>query len=95
MGAVGVSVAVGGSSAVQMVLLVLALRRRIELGGREIAGSALRTLLASSVAGAGPPRVRSQIETATAKTRKPTDAIVTRFIAAHRGRAGSYELLSE
>jgi len=51
MGAVGVSVAVGGSSAVQMVLLVLALRRRIELGGREIAGSALRTLLASSVAG--------------------------------------------
>jgi putative peptidoglycan lipid II flippase len=47
-GHVGVGLAVTGSSAVQMLLLWLALRRKLDSGHtREILGSALRTLLAA------------------------------------------------
>ncbi len=52
MGHVGVSAAVAGSSAVQMVLLLVWLRRRVgTLCGRALATSAARTLLASGLAG--------------------------------------------
>lgn len=52
MGHVGISAAVAGSSAVQMVLLLVLLRRKIgRLHGRALAASALRTLFASGVAG--------------------------------------------
>ena len=51
MGHVGISVAVAGSSAVQMVLLFVALKRRLgTLHFAEIAASAARTLAASAVA---------------------------------------------
>ncbi len=55
MGHVGISVAIAGSSAVQMALLVVGLKRRIgTIKGREVAGSMARTLGASIVAsGAG------------------------------------------
>jgi putative peptidoglycan lipid II flippase len=54
LGHVGVSVAVAGSSFVQMALLVVALRRKVGfIGGREIFGSASRTLVASIVGGIG------------------------------------------
>lgn len=53
LGHVGVSVAVAGSSAVQMVLLWFGLRRRLKgLRGGEIAASAARVLGASLIAGA-------------------------------------------
>jgi putative peptidoglycan lipid II flippase len=53
MGHAGISAAVAGSSFVQMVLLFYGLKRRLgTVCGREIAVSALRTLLASVVAGA-------------------------------------------
>ncbi len=54
MGHVGISIAVAGSSAVQMVLLLLGLtwRHRV-LRAREIGASAARTLIASLVGGAG------------------------------------------
>jgi putative peptidoglycan lipid II flippase len=53
MGHVGISVAIAVSSAVQMVLLVAALRMRIgALHGREIAGAMARTAGASLVAAA-------------------------------------------
>ena len=51
MGQAGISAAVAGSSAVQMLLLVVLLRRK--LGGlevRDIGTSALRTLVASAIA---------------------------------------------
>ena len=51
MGHVGISVAVAGSSTVQMALLVIALRRRIgTIRGREVAGSLAKTLGSSAVA---------------------------------------------
>jgi putative peptidoglycan lipid II flippase len=51
MGHVGVSVAVAGSSLAQMVLLLLALRRRMgSLDGARLAGSIARTLAACAVA---------------------------------------------
>jgi putative peptidoglycan lipid II flippase len=54
MGHVGVSVAVAGSSAVQMALLLFALGRKLGgLDGGRIAASAGRTLLASLVAAGG------------------------------------------
>jgi len=54
MGHVGVSVAVAGSSAVQMVLLLVALKARLgRLEGRAIAASVARTTVASAVAAAG------------------------------------------
>jgi len=54
MGHVGISVAVAGSSFVQMVLLLVALRSKLGfIGGRELLASAFRTLLASLVAGVG------------------------------------------
>lgn len=53
LGHVGISVAVAGSSAVQMLLLFWGLRRRVgALRGGEIAASALRVLGASGIAGA-------------------------------------------
>jgi putative peptidoglycan lipid II flippase len=53
MGHAGISAAVAGSSAVQMVLLAVALRRRIvDVRAREIGVSVARTLVAS-LAGAG------------------------------------------
>jgi putative peptidoglycan lipid II flippase len=52
LGHVGISVAVAGSSAVQMLLLLGALRRRLgPLGAREILLSAGRSLVGSLVAG--------------------------------------------
>jgi putative peptidoglycan lipid II flippase len=52
MGHPGISAAVAGSSAVQMVLLLLALRRKMgRMHGWELAASASRTLFASLVAG--------------------------------------------
>jgi putative peptidoglycan lipid II flippase len=54
LGHVGISVAVAGSSFVQMALLLVALRRKLGfIGGAAIARSAVRTLTASGVAGAG------------------------------------------
>ena len=54
MGHVGISVAVAGSSAVQMVLLVVGLRLRLgTVRAREIGASAARTLIASVVGAAG------------------------------------------
>jgi putative peptidoglycan lipid II flippase len=54
LGHVGISVAVAGSSFVQMALLLLALRRKLGfIGGGTIARSGARTLVASVVAGAG------------------------------------------
>jgi len=54
MGHVGVSLAVSGSSLVQMLLLWAWLRRKLpDLRGGEVARSALKTLVASVVAGAG------------------------------------------
>jgi putative peptidoglycan lipid II flippase len=53
LGHVGISVAVAGSSAVQMLLLVGALRRKLgRVGMTSIAASSLRTLVAAVVAGA-------------------------------------------
>jgi putative peptidoglycan lipid II flippase len=53
MGHVGISVAVAGSSTVQMALLVVGLRRRIgTIQAREVGGSMVRTLGASAVAAA-------------------------------------------
>jgi putative peptidoglycan lipid II flippase len=54
LGHVGISVAVAGSSAVQMLLLVYALKQKLgRIGGAEILGSAARVVLASVVAGLG------------------------------------------
>jgi putative peptidoglycan lipid II flippase len=51
LGHVGVSVAVAGSSAIQMVLLLAGLKRRIgTLCGASLSRSSIRTLLASVVA---------------------------------------------
>jgi putative peptidoglycan lipid II flippase len=51
-GHVGISIAVAGSSAVQMILLVYGLKRRVgHLRGREIFGSAVRVVSASAIAG--------------------------------------------
>ncbi|MBX3204033.1 MAG: murein biosynthesis integral membrane protein MurJ [Labilithrix sp.] len=53
LGHVGISVAVAGSSAVQMLLLFYGLRRRVgSLRGAELARSAARVLAASAIAGA-------------------------------------------
>jgi putative peptidoglycan lipid II flippase len=53
LGHVGISVAVAGSSAVQMALLVIGLKRRLgTVRAAEIGGSVARTLAASAVAGA-------------------------------------------
>jgi putative peptidoglycan lipid II flippase len=53
MGHVGISVAVAGSSAVQMVLLFAGLRRRIgTIRAREVGGSMGKTLVASAVGAA-------------------------------------------
>jgi putative peptidoglycan lipid II flippase len=53
-GHVGISMAVAGSSAVQMVLLFAALHRKLgAVRGRELAGSAVRVVAASAVAGIG------------------------------------------
>jgi putative peptidoglycan lipid II flippase len=53
MGHVGISIAVAGSSAVQMVLLVALLHRKLGgIGGGEIARSLARTLAASLAGGA-------------------------------------------
>ena len=53
LGHVGISVAVAGSSAVQMLLLFYGLRRRLgSLRGGEIAASGARVLAASAIAGA-------------------------------------------
>jgi putative peptidoglycan lipid II flippase len=53
LGHVGISVAVAGSSAVQMLLLFYALRKKVgNVRGREIATSVARVLIASSIAGA-------------------------------------------
>ncbi len=53
-GHVGISMAVAGSSAVQMVLLAVMLKKRLgTLRGREIGGSAARVLGASVVGGVG------------------------------------------
>ncbi|MBX3264614.1 MAG: murein biosynthesis integral membrane protein MurJ, partial [Labilithrix sp.] len=53
LGHVGISVAVAGSSAVQMLLLLYGLRRRVgSLRGGEIASSAARVVAASAIAGA-------------------------------------------
>jgi putative peptidoglycan lipid II flippase len=52
LGHVGISVAVAGSSAVQMLLLVRALKARLgRIRGAEILGSAARVLAASLIAG--------------------------------------------
>ncbi|MBX3224497.1 MAG: murein biosynthesis integral membrane protein MurJ [Labilithrix sp.] len=52
LGHVGISVAVAGSSAVQMLLLFYGLRRRVgSLRGAELARSAARVLAASAIAG--------------------------------------------
>lgn len=54
MGHVGVSLAVSGSSAVQMLCLWVALRRKLpDLKLREIGASVVRTLIASIIAGVG------------------------------------------
>ena len=51
LGHVGISIAVAGSSAVQMLLLLASLRRRLgTLGGEELSGSAVRTIIASTLA---------------------------------------------
>lgn len=53
LGHVGISVAVAGSSAVQMVLLFVGLRRRLgSLRGFDLAASGVRVLAASAIAGA-------------------------------------------
>lgn len=53
-GHVGVSMAIGGSTAVQMVLLLLALRRRLgTIRAREIGGASATILAASAVAAIG------------------------------------------
>ena len=53
LGHVGISVAVAGSSAVQMLLLFIGLRRRLgSLRGFELAASGARVLAASAIAGA-------------------------------------------
>jgi putative peptidoglycan lipid II flippase len=53
LGHVGISIAVAGSSGVQMALLVWGLRRKLgRIGMRSIAGSSLRTFAATAVAGA-------------------------------------------
>jgi putative peptidoglycan lipid II flippase len=53
LGHVGISVAVAGSSAVQMALLLVALRRKLGgVGMSSILGSAARTVFAAVVAGA-------------------------------------------
>lgn len=53
LGHVGISVAVAGSSAVQMLLLFVGLRRRLgSIRGAEIAASGARVLAASVIAGA-------------------------------------------
>ena len=54
LGHVGISIAIAGSSFVQMVLLAFGLKKRlgrVSIRGREIAGSAVRVLGASLVAG--------------------------------------------
>ena len=54
LGHAGISIAVGGSSAVQMILLFLGLRVRLKtLRAGEVGRSALRTFAASIVAGVG------------------------------------------
>ena len=54
MGHVGISVAVAGSSFAQMALLLVALRAKLGfIGAGTVVASASRTLVASSVAGAG------------------------------------------
>src|SRR5262249_10290974 len=54
LGHVGISVAVAGSSAVQMALLFAGLRRRLgTVCAREIGASALRTAAASAIAAVG------------------------------------------
>ncbi len=54
MGHVGISIAVSGSSAVQMVLLFIGLRRRIgSMRGAEVGASAVRTVVGSAIAGVG------------------------------------------
>ncbi len=54
MGHVGISMAVAGSSFVQMALLLVALKRRLGfVAGDQILASAARTSLASAVAGVG------------------------------------------
>ncbi len=54
MGHVGISIAVSGSSAVQMVLLFVGLRRRLgSMRWAEIGASVARTLVASAIAGVG------------------------------------------
>ena len=54
MGHVGISIAVGGSSAVQMVLLFVGLKRRLgSMRWAEVGASVARTLVASAVAGVG------------------------------------------
>lgn len=51
MGHIGISIAVAGSSFVQMSLLVIMLRRKLDtMPGREILGSAFKTLAASLLA---------------------------------------------
>jgi putative peptidoglycan lipid II flippase len=51
LGHVGVSIAVAGSSTVQMLLLLIGLRWRLgNIGGRELARSAARTSIASALA---------------------------------------------
>jgi len=64
MGHVGISVAIAGSSAVQMVLLVAALKWKLgAIQGGEIGGSMLRTAIASAaggVAGYGAAAVTAQ-----------------------------------
>ncbi len=53
VGAVGISIAVAGSSFVQMVLLLALCRRKLgSLGGAEIGNSVARTIFASAVAAA-------------------------------------------
>jgi putative peptidoglycan lipid II flippase len=52
LGHVGISVAIAGSSCFQMLLLLVALRRRLgSIAGHELLGSACRTLAASLLAG--------------------------------------------
>jgi putative peptidoglycan lipid II flippase len=54
LGHVGISVAVAGSSAVQMVLLLVGLRRRLgRIGGAMLAWSIARTLVASALGAVG------------------------------------------
>ena len=52
LGHVGISIAVAGSSAVQMLLLAIGLKFRLgRLHGREIFGSGIRVIAASAIAG--------------------------------------------